>query len=557
MQKDKTTVSAPSKRFKGKIGNRMTFIVIICLMISIYIIAAIAIQEARMLTGDLLLKNCTASVNVLQQQLGTDVDLHTDYTAMLDSLKESTGCELTIFSGDTRTSTTILKDGKRAIGTTLDSNLAEIILNQKQNYNGEADILGAPHICSYIPVIKDGKAVGLLFAGVSKAEVNHVLNRVVVYVVCAGFVLLALSSIAIYLFSTFCISRPLGKVTNLAKEIENGNLGISSGNIITADTHSNTEIGLLSYTFESTFTRLRDYIKEISYFLGLLSEKDLQADIKLNYVGDFVNIKESLEKISESLNETMNQIQFASNDVSGGSFQVSQAAQSLSGGAAQQASAIEQLSSALTNISEHVNQNSQKAKEAQEKAIIIDQFIKDTNEQMKQMVSAMEQISLSSNEIAKIDQTIEDISFQTNLLALNASVEASHAGEAGKGFAVVANEVRSLASKSSDASKDTAIHIEQALEAIQNGIELANATMESTTKATDSIDEIVDLVTAISDATSEQAASIQQFSSAVKDISSVVHANSSTAEESASAIEELSSRANALLDMVDTFKLKK
>ena len=548
--------NTPQRKFRGKIGLRITFLVIICFCTVIAITAFISLRTSRRLAERLQYKSCVSTNKILAAELGSDADLTDDHSELLDRLKESTGCELTIFSDNIRTSTTIIKDGRRAIGTVLNSSVAEIVLDNKESYTGEADILGTKHLCSYVPIIKDDKAVGLLFAGISYTEVNSSIGSTTKIVVITSLSLLAVISLLVFLFMYIGISHPLGKLTSMAKEMERGNLGISSGNELRTNIHSSDEIGQLAFTFEETFNRLRGYIMEISKYLGTLASKNLNARTNQEYVGDFTGIHESLENISTCLNETMLQIHCASNEVSAGSEQVAQASQLLSSGAIQQASAIEELTSSLTKISDHVDHNASSTKDVSDKAVVIDNFIQDTNNQMHQMVDAMDRIALTSAEIEKIDKIIEDIAFRTNILALNASVEAGRAGAAGKGFAVVANEVRTLAGKSTEAAKTTASLISQMLHDIQSGTSIVNSTVQSTEKAAESVDEIVTLITGISEATQEQAASLKQFTGAIREISSIVQTNSSTAEESAAASEELSSRAETLLSMVDSFTLK-
>lgn len=274
------------------------------------------------------------------------------------------------------------------------------------------------------------------------------------------------------------------------------------------------------------------------------------------YRGAFEQIGSSMKRITENLNTVMCEIRQSSDQVSSGSDQVSSGAQALSQGATEQASAVEELAATINEISTQVKETAENAVDAQKQMSTAEDETLTCNEQMREMILAMEEISHKSTEIGKIIKTIEDIAFQTNILALNAAVEAARAGTAGKGFAVVADEVRNPASKSAEASKNTSSLIEGSIAAVEKGTRIVNETAQSLSKVVDSSQAVSATVEKISDAASSQAASIEQVTQGIDQISSVVQTNSATAEESAAASEELSGQAQMLKNLVEQFKLK-
>ena len=174
-----------------------------------------------------------------------------------------------------------------------------------------------------------------------------------------------------------------------------------------------------------------------------------------------------------------------------------------------------------------------------------------SNAALADMVSSMSSIKVSSEKVAKINKTIDEIAFQTNILALNAAVEAARAGEAGMGFAVVADEVRNLAQRSAVAAKDTAALIEESIANSNQGTQKLDLVSAAIRGITDSTGKVKSLLDEVNEWSKQQGQGIQQVSTAISQVSTVTQATAASAEESAAASQELNAQSQTVNDQVN------
>ena len=302
----------------------------------------------------------------------------------------------------------------------------------------------------------------------------------------------------------------------------------------------------------------REIIADIDYLLNEMANGNFAIATRCEdkYIGEYGNILMSMRNINRTLNQTLEEIAVAADQVNSGADQVSSAAQALSQGATEQAASVEELAATINDVNEQIRQTARNAEEGLTSSQVAGGKVADCNGLMEQLLGAMNEINDKSNEISKIVKTIDDIAFQTNILALNAAVEAARAGAAGKGFAVVADEVRNLASKSAEAAKSTTALIDESLVAVKSGADLADRTALALGEVVVNASNVNDKIQLIASATETQASAIDQIALGIDQISAVVQTNSATSEQTAAAREELNGQANTLLDLVSQFTLR-
>lgn len=232
------------------------------------------------------------------------------------------------------------------------------------------------------------------------------------------------------------------------------------------------------------------------------------------------------------------------------SDQISAASVSLAEGASSQASSVEEVSATIEEATASNSQNAENSREANILAQNSNTAARNGNEKVQELMVAMEKITDSSQKIAKIIKTIDEIAFQTNLLALNAAVEAARAGEHGMGFAVVAEEVKNLAERSAEAAKEITGIIETSIEQVKMGTDVASKTKSSFDEILDGIKKTSDLIGEIAVSAKEQADGMNQIATAMGSVDQITQQNAAASEETAAAAEELNAQAISMLESV-------
>lgn len=543
------------------VGMCIIPIVIVCVILTIF--SSTTIRDGMMKKTMDGLKNTAistkAGLNALNDgefRLDEDNNLWkgdyniTDNEAFIDSFKEGTDTEITIFLGETRRATTIKdpKDQKRIVGTDASKEISDVVLKGGEYSSSNTVINGEGYYTYYIPLEDaDGTIAGMIFVGSPSVGVNLRIKNSIILVVAIAIVCILITAAV-----CFCIAKKLSKAVISASEtvvsLAQGNLATDVDPIVLK---RKDEIGMMGKNVEGLIRELRSIIGNIKE----TSHKVLSSG-------------NELEQISKQGSQTAQDICLAVDEVAKGAVSQAEDVES----ATVQISTMGDLIGQIVDSIEQLNENSVVMNnEGNESANIMQELNHSnqlTTDAIEKIGKNVEATDHSVNKITEAVDMITDIASQTGLLSLNASIEAARAGEAGKGFAVVATEIQHLSQESGDSAQKITEIVKTLSEDSRNSMLVMKEVMERLQEQQDKLNETILKFQKVRDgiSTSREHTSLihnqaqqcdhdrNQMLDIVQNLSAISEENAASTEQTTASMEELNSTITLLAD--SAIKLK-
>lgn len=335
--------------------------------------------------------------------------------------------------------------------------------------------------------------------------------------------------------------------------------------------------------FNNTMEEIVAKINDVEFILGKMSGGDLTSRMEGDYKGNYKKLKEyvnhlagSLETVILEVSDAVSATVSAANQISASSEEMAAGTQEQSQQTLEMVTSISEMTKTIQETTKNINAASNASSKygsiAKGGGAVVNLTIDGMNRIAEVVVKSAEtvhKLGRSSAQIGEIVQVINEIADQTNLLALNAAIEAARAGEQGRGFAVVADEVRKLAERTTKATKEIALMIneiqkdtEAAVDSmklgageVERGKELADQAGNSLGQIINGADNVVEIITQVAAASQEQSATSEEISQNIEMISSVTQQSAAGVHQIAKAAEDLNRLTINLQGLISKFKV--
>lgn len=546
-----------SLKFKGKIilmiSSLLLFLAVVILLDVYYSVNNMVGEnadkqiESSAMSGFRLLDNTyPGDWQVEGDKLLKGQKVINDKYEVVDAIKKDTGSISTIFLNDTRVATNVMVNDKRATGTKMSAEVADVVLKQGKTYVGEATVTNVLYQTKYIP-LKDpnGKVVGAFFVGVEKgsmvAQVTNIILSIAIFSLIAIIIGIILAVLLVR-----GISKNIDKIKNSLREISAGDL---------------------TNTCQVTS---KDEIKEIADGLNSTVE-NIKAMIR-NVRNEATNIEEAVDTVAKNvdgLNSSLEDVSASTEELSAGMEETAASAEEMTATVQEIEKTVESLAKSaqsgameVLKISKRAIDTKQTVNEAQKKAV---ELFLGTKEELEIAIENSKVV----NQISVLSESIMQITSQTNLLALNAAIEAARAGEAGRGFSVVSEEIRKLAEQ----SKDTVLKIQDITVKVigsVNALSISsnkllefmsadvsddyNTMLNVADKYSEDAKFVDDLVTEFSSASEVILASMQQVFMTIDEVSKAAYQGAGATTDIAQKTTDITLESNGILELTEKSK---